>query len=106
MAAENPPAADPDDISRSLIAAEGLEVTVWARSPMLFNPTRIDGDERGRIWVAEAVNYRSFNTKKSNPKWNDAGVARVLCDRRGFGAACEYAFGLKHRLIPEPEHDF
>lgn len=38
-----------------------LEVTLWAESPMLYNPTNIDIDEKGRVWVAEAVNYRSFN---------------------------------------------
>jgi putative membrane-bound dehydrogenase-like protein len=37
---------------------EGLEVTVWAQSPMLKNPTNIDIDAEGRIWVTEGVNYR------------------------------------------------
>ncbi len=40
---------------------EDLEVTLWAESPMLFNPTNLDVDTRGRIWVTEAVNYRDFN---------------------------------------------
>jgi hypothetical protein len=35
---------------------DGLEVTLWAESPLFFNPTSIDVDYRGRIWVAEAVN--------------------------------------------------
>jgi hypothetical protein len=30
---------------------EGLEVTVWARSPQLRNPTNMDIDAQGRIWV-------------------------------------------------------
>ena len=37
---------------------EGLEVTVWATTPMFYNPTNFDVDERGRIWVTEGVNYR------------------------------------------------
>ena len=37
---------------------EGFEVTVWATSPQIFNPTNIDFDERGRMYVAEGVNYR------------------------------------------------
>lgn len=37
---------------------EGFEVTVWARSPQLRNPTNMDIDREGRIWVAEGVNYR------------------------------------------------
>ena len=35
-----------------------LEVTVWASSPLLYNPTNMDIDHAGRIWVAEGVNYR------------------------------------------------
>jgi putative membrane-bound dehydrogenase-like protein len=35
-----------------------LEVTVWAESPDLRNPTNMDIDAAGRIWVTEGVNYR------------------------------------------------
>jgi len=61
MSARIGSADEPNDASR-LVAAEGLEVSVWAKSPMFFNPTNIDVDERGRIWVTEAVNYRDFNS--------------------------------------------
>jgi len=37
---------------------EGLEVTLWAQSPHLYNPTNMDIDIDGRIWVAEGVRYR------------------------------------------------
>src|SRR5215831_17758303 len=37
---------------------EGLEVTFWAGEPGLINPTNMDIDERGRIWVVESMNYR------------------------------------------------
>jgi putative membrane-bound dehydrogenase-like protein len=43
---------------------EGLEVTVWATTPMLNNPTNIDFDERGRLFVAEGVNYRSKGNRR------------------------------------------
>lgn len=39
-------------------APDDLEVTIWAKSPLLRNPTNIDIDEAGRIWVAQGVNYR------------------------------------------------
>lgn len=39
-------------------ADPSLEVTVWATSPQLCNPTNMDIDQAGRIWVAEGVNYR------------------------------------------------
>lgn len=37
---------------------EKLEVTVWATTPLLHNPTNIDFDKDGRLYVAEGVNYR------------------------------------------------
>ncbi|HTU67405.1 MAG TPA: PVC-type heme-binding CxxCH protein [Steroidobacteraceae bacterium] len=42
---------------------DDLEVTLWAQSPMLRNPTNIDIDAAGRIWVTEGVNYRRHNTR-------------------------------------------
>ena len=39
--------------------AEGLEVTLFAAEPMVRNPTDMDIDERGRVWICEVVNYRS-----------------------------------------------
>ncbi len=40
-----------------------LEVTLWAQSPMLKNPTNMDFDARGRLWVTEGVNYRRHQTR-------------------------------------------
>ena len=61
---------------------EGFEVTVWATSPMLFNPTNIDFDEKGRMFVAEGVNYRG---KGGRRKEGDRIV--VLEDTTGAGKA-------------------
>lgn len=44
-----------------LILPDDLEATLWAETPLLYNPTNIDVDSRGRVWVTEAVNYRNFN---------------------------------------------
>ena len=41
-----------------------LEVSVWATSPHLYNPTNMDIDHKGRIWVAEGVNYRRHNGRR------------------------------------------
>ena len=43
---------------KSFVLPEGLEITPWAASPMLFNPTNLDVDQKGRIWVTEGVDYR------------------------------------------------
>ena len=52
---DKPPAMPLD----SFVLPEGLEIVPWAVSPMLYNPTNMDVDQQGRIWVTEGVNYRS-----------------------------------------------
>ncbi|MFO1486360.1 MAG: PVC-type heme-binding CxxCH protein [Verrucomicrobiaceae bacterium] len=61
---------------------DDLEVTVWATTPMLFNPTNMDTDAAGRIWVAEGVNYRKHETRRAE---GDRIV--VLEDSDGDGRA-------------------
>jgi putative membrane-bound dehydrogenase-like protein len=62
--------------------ADGLEVTLWATSPLLYNPTNIDVDIDGRVWVAEGVNYRSLSGRRIG---GDRIV--VLEDTTGAGKA-------------------
>lgn len=44
-----------------LILPDDLQAELWSESPQFYNPTNIDVDSRGRIWVTEAANYRNFN---------------------------------------------
>jgi putative membrane-bound dehydrogenase-like protein len=48
----------PAQATASLDVAPGLEATLFASEPMLVNPTNIDVDHLGRVWVCEVVNYR------------------------------------------------
>jgi hypothetical protein len=51
-------AADPGVLPASLFTVpDGLEVKRWAASPLLRNPTSIDTDQDGRLWVAEGIDY-------------------------------------------------
>lgn len=76
-----------------LVVPEGLEVTLWATSPMLFNPTNMDVDSAGRIWVAEGINYRS----KSGRRTTGDRIA-VLEDTDKDGKADK-----SHTFVEEPE---
>ena len=74
----------PEDALTDLIAAPGLEVTLYAGDDLLRNPTSMDIDAQGRIWIAEAANYRLFN----QPMVDERGDRiRVLEDTDGDGAA-------------------
>jgi len=73
---------------RVLFVPNGLEATVWAESPMFYNPTNIDVDSKGRIWVTEAVNYRDFNNDTTGRLSHRKGDRiMILEDTDGDGVA-------------------
>jgi len=47
----------PAQATSTFEVAEGLEVTLFAFEPNVINPTNIDVDTRGRVWVCESYNY-------------------------------------------------
>ena len=78
----------PEESARRLKPAEGLEATLWASEPMLSNPTNIDVDSRGRVWVAEGLNYRL--TRGGNKRFQrieEADRIKILEDTDGDGKA-------------------
>ncbi len=66
----------------ALVAAEGLEATLFAAEPLLSSPSDIDVDSRGRVWVCEVTNYRG---KKDTRPEGDRIL--VLEDTDGDGRA-------------------
>jgi putative membrane-bound dehydrogenase-like protein len=63
-----------------------LEFKLWASEPLFANPTCIDVDHLGRVWVCESVNYR---TKLRGKPLNRAAGDRILIleDSKGTGQA-------------------
>ena len=72
--------------SKMLKPAEGLEATLFASEPMVNNPTNIDVDSRGRVWVAEGQNYRMTH-RKELPRIEGADKIKILEDTDGDGKA-------------------
>ena len=79
----------PNDL---FVVPEGLEVTLWATSPHLYNPTNLDIDHAGRIWAAEGVRYRKHFDRQPE---GDRIV--VLEDTDGDGK-CDKS----HTFVQEP----
>ncbi|MGV8878776.1 MAG: PVC-type heme-binding CxxCH protein [Sphingobacteriaceae bacterium] len=55
------PGLDTANYHAGLYLPQGFTATIWAESPQLYNPTNMDVDAKGRVWVTEAVNYRNYN---------------------------------------------
>ena len=77
---------------KSFVLEGDFEIVEWATSPMLYNPTNMDIDYKGRVWVAEGRNYRR---RKGDPK-GDRIV--VLEDTNGDGKADK-----SHTFVQDPE---
>src|SRR5436309_12037241 len=87
--AANPAGVGPEaarESVRRFTVAQGLEASLFASEPMVRNPTDMDIDERGRVWLTEGVNYRS-----TFQKWGILQPAGdrivVLEDTNGDGTA-------------------
>lgn len=88
VVADSPAQLPPEQALASLKVADGLQVELFAAEPMLLNPTSMDIDHKGRVWVAEAVNYRRKMFKKPlNRPEGDRIV--VLIDTNADGKADE-----------------
>ena len=92
-----------NDSSR-LYLPDDLEATLWAEAPLFYNPTNMDVDSKGRVWVTEAVNYRDFNTKPaerlSHKKKGDRVM--ILEDKDGDGKAESSKVFVEDSLLTAP----
>ena len=74
--------------SNLVFVPDDLEATLWAEAPMLYNPTNMDIDAQGRVWLTEAVNYRNFNNKPDQKlTFNEGDRVMILEDTDGDGKA-------------------
>jgi putative membrane-bound dehydrogenase-like protein len=53
----------------AIALADSVAISTFATEPMLVNPTNIDIDAKGRVWVCEAYNYRpEINGNPTKPE--------------------------------------
>ncbi|CAN5380834.1 hypothetical protein BH11PLA2_BH11PLA2_47370 [soil metagenome] len=78
----------PEKALATMKAADGLQVELFASEPMVINPTNMDIDPLGRVWITEAVNYRTQMRKKPLNR-EDGDRIVILTDTKGVGKADE-----------------
>lgn len=64
-----------------------LQVDLFASEPMMYNPTNIDIDHLGRVWVCEVINYREFRNRDVIRGREDGDCIIVLEDTDRDGKA-------------------
>lgn len=65
---------------------DDLEVTLFASEPMMTNPTNMDIDDKGRVWICEAFNYRN-QLNPRNPYNQKGDRILIMEDTDGDGKA-------------------
>jgi putative membrane-bound dehydrogenase-like protein len=69
-----------------LKVADDLQAGLFAAEPMMLNPTNLDIDARGRVWICEGYNYRN-ELNPGNPYHKKGDCIRILEDTDGDGKA-------------------
>src|ERR671933_795466 len=81
VAADRTPAPLPaEQAAKQMLLPDGFTATVFAAEPDVVQPISFCTDARGRLWVAEALNYG---------EWRPTGKDRIVIleDRDGDGKA-------------------
>src|SRR5439155_2069189 len=76
----------PDKAEKSFTVSDGLEYKLWASEPLFVNPTCMDVDHLGRVWVCESVNYR-HKLRGKPPLRPEGDRILILEDTKGEGKA-------------------
>ena len=92
----------PTDLSSQFQTPPETKVELWAESPMMFNPTSMDIDGQGRIWVAEAVNYRQWDGRNPGKHFDEGDRIVVLEDTDGDGAADQSTVFVQDKDLTAP----
>src|SRR6185369_3018530 len=75
----------------------GLQMTLWAseinpldpkaKEPFMVNPTCMDIDHKGRVWICESINYRQKLRGEKKMRRPEGDRILVLEDTKGTGHA-------------------
>ena len=79
---------DPANAALQFQVHPELEIELFEAEPFLVNPTNIDVDHLGRIWVAEVVNYRQALGRVKIPERQAGDRILILSDTDG-DAKCD-----------------
>ena len=92
---------DPNRAVANMDVHPELKAQLFAAEPLLLSPSSIDIDHRGRIWVCEIVNYRSF-ANRDNPVREEGDRILILEDTDHDGTADKRTVFYQGRDIDSP----
>lgn len=86
----------PGDSALHVVVPEGFESTLWAADPEILKPITMAWDERGRLWIAETIDYP--NELQSAGSGRDR--IKICEDTNGDGRADKFTVFADKLSIP------
>ena len=75
----------PDKVLPTFKVVDGLQLELFAAEPLFVNPTCMDIDHKGRVWVCESVNYRRKLHRPAARRRPEGDRIVILEDTKGDG---------------------
>ena len=72
----------PENAVKNLDVHKDLQATLFVSEPKITNPTNLDIDHRGRVWICDVKNYRGNNGRRP-----EGDRSLILEDTDGDGVA-------------------
>ncbi|MDR3636632.1 MAG: ThuA domain-containing protein [Isosphaeraceae bacterium] len=87
---------DPAESMKHTVVPEGFEVRLFAAEPQIGKPLCMNWDERGRLWIAETLDYPN----ELKPEGQGRDRIKVLEDTDGDGVADRFTVFADNLSIP------
>ncbi len=86
----------PEESARHIVVQPGFAAQLWASEPQIVKPIALAWDVRGRLWIAETVDYP--NNQQPDGEGNDR--IKICEDTDGDGRADKFTVFAEHLSIP------
>ena len=86
----------PAESARHIAVPEGFSSTLWAADPDILKPICMAWDERGRLWIAETVDYPN----EQQPQGSGRDRIKICEDTDGDGRADKFTLFADKLSIP------
>ena len=86
----------PEESARHIVVQPGFSVQLWAAEPQIVKPIALAWDERGRLWIAETVDYPNDQQKPGEGR----DRIKICEDTDGDGKADKFTIFADKLSIP------
>src|SRR5262245_23848833 len=86
----------PQESAKHLVTRPGFVAKLWAAEPQIYKPICMAFDERGRLWIAETVDYPN----EQQPEGQGRDHIKICEDTNGDGRADKFTIFAEKLSIP------